>query len=566
MRLRPRNTLGTSPTPDVGEQLGAYARTHVVEHGPSAHPPLTPPTRLESGPTGQQRRSSTAQVAAAGAWGLAGRSLLLVANFLAMPFVIRLLGAAGYGVWALLQTVATWGLLSGIGMASSTTKLGSECFARHDDAGEAEVVWTALALAAASTLTVATCVALVAPQLMSGALDVPHRLVSDATTALRVACVVLVLQVMTGVLSTPLEVRLRWRPYTIANVGTNLAGTIAMPAALLLFAGGVVTTSVVNLASAACLVVALAVLGLRYQPAIRRPSISRRTTKALLSYGGPLALGNLAAVPLTSAERLFLGANHPATVVAYYAVAVTLATTLQVVPQQLIPPLLPALTRLAEVGRDDEHRSLYSNSLSGIYLTVTPLTVLLAFIGRPFLSVWAGHAYGANSFGPLLIVLVGVWANAIAWVPTYYLLSSGRTRLLAALQLAELGPFLLAAWALTSHFGALGAALALGGRYVVDALALSVAARRTGRLPLFPSFRRRGTALGAPWLLVPIAVVGALATRGLAARGLLAFLLAGAYCAFVWRAALVPAERATLRTVLAQLRHRPQAAATVPSR
>ncbi len=80
---------------------------------------------------------------------------------------------------------------------------------------------------------------------------------------------------------------------------------------------------------------------------------------------------------------------------------------------------------------------------------ITPAAVLLAFVARPFLSLWAGPRHGAHSTVPFLILVAGVWLECLSWMPMSYLLSSGRTRLIASIRVAELVPYLVAAWILT---------------------------------------------------------------------------------------------------------------------
>ena len=99
----------------------------------------------------------------------------------------------------------------------------------------------------------------------------------------------------------------------------------------------------------------------------------------------------------------------------------------------------------------------------GLFLLVTPAAVLLAFVARPFLSLWAGPQYGAHSTAPFLVAVIGVWFDCLAFMPTSYLLSSGRTKMIAYIRAAQLVPYLVAAWILTDRFGVIGAAFAWSG-------------------------------------------------------------------------------------------------------
>jgi O-antigen/teichoic acid export membrane protein len=278
--------------------------------------------------------------------------------------------------------------------------------------------------------------------------------------------------------------------------------------------------------------------------------------RELVSYGGALTVSTLAVVPLSTAERFFLAHNQSTVVVAYYAVAATLATTLNYLPSQLVGPLLPGLTRLEAQGRLEEHRSLYRKSLSGLFLVLTPAAIMLAFLAHPFLSLWAGPKYGLHSTGPLLVLVAGVWVNCLAWVPYTYLLSSGRTKLLAYVNVAELVPFLVAAWVLTAKFGAVGAALVVSGASAVDSVVFFAIVRHVAQLPFSPLSERRFRSIAGPVAFGCAAAGVATVGHGLTIRLGCSAALTGVYAVAVWRLVLTASEREGLLNLIAEVARR----------
>jgi O-antigen/teichoic acid export membrane protein len=484
-----------------------------------------------------------AQVAGASAWGFGGRAVLLLANLLATPFLIRLLGSSGYGLWTLLLLTTTWASNADLGMGTASTKFGADYYARGDPRGESSVVWTALGVIAVTTGCVATAIALAAPSLLANLLRDEGELVSVGTIALRIGCAIFVLQSVAAIVNTPQVVRLMWRQWTVVTTSVNLLGTIGAPVALAVFGGGVTTVAVVNLATSILMVAGNLLLAVRLQPALRHPRLDKAILRKLLAYGGALTVAGLALVPLTTAERFFLAHNHSTTAVAYFAVAVNLATTLQVLPEQLTAPFLPGLARLEAAGRLEDLRALYRKGLSGVFLLVTPAAVLLAFVARPFLSLWAGAQYGAHSTAAFLVVVVGVWFDCLAWMPISYLLSSGRTRMIAYIRVAELVPYLVAAWILTGRFGVIGAAFVWSAGCALDSVLMFGVARRVASLPCLPLSDRRLRSLAGPLALGGAAMLLAPVTSGLTARVAWAAALTLAYGGAVWYLILTGRER-----------------------
>jgi O-antigen/teichoic acid export membrane protein len=483
------------------------------------------------------------QVAAAGAWGFGGRAVLLLANLIATPFLIRLLGPASYGLWTLLLLATNWASYADMGMGVASTRFGAGYYTRGDSRGESSVVWTALGLIAVTTGCVATAIALAAHSVLVNLLHVERGLLGAGTVALRVGCAIFVLQSVAGIVNTPQVVRLRWRRWTVLTTVVNLLGTAGAPVALAVFGGGITTVAVVNLATSILLVGVNLLLAVRLQPALLHPRFDKVVFRRLLAYGGTLTVAGLALVPLTTAQRFFLAHNHSTTAVAYLGVAGTLATTLQILPEQLTAPFMPGLARLGAAGRLQELRALYAKGLSGLFLLVTPAAVLLAFVAGPFLSLWAGLQYGAHSTAPFLVMLVGVWFDCLAWMPVSYLLSSGRSKVIARIRVAELAPYLVAAWILTERFGVIGAAVVWSGGCALDSVLLFAATRLAAPLPWLPLSDRRLRSVAGPVAFGGAALLLAQVTSGLTTRLGLAAALAVAYGAAVWYVILTGRER-----------------------
>lgn len=498
-------------------------------------------------------RSASAQVATAGTWGFAGRGTLVVANLLATPFVLRLLGPSKYGLWALVQSVLTSATLSEFGMSTATTKLGTERYASGDGQGEARVVWSAVALGLVVTGSLAVALAVGAPSLLRGLLVHDRQLLGQGTTAVRLGCATLVLSVLADIFNTPQLARLQWRRFTVLNTGANLLAIVGTPLALLSVGGGVTTAAAMAVIAAAVYALSMFRASTRVQPALWHPQVSMSTLRQLVPYGAALTVVSLAALPLSTGERFVLASNHSTMVVAYYAVAATVATVLNILPEQIGAPLLPGLASLRANGRLEEMRSLYRTSLAGVFLVATPAAVVLGLVAQPFLSLWAGPAYGAHSTVPLLIALAGVWAEALAVVPTAYLLTSGWTNRMAFLNAAQILPYLAAAWLLTDHFGARGAALVWSARLLVSSAALFAMAWRAARLPVLPLSERRARSVLAPAAFAVVCVGAAAVSRGLAERCGLAVALGAGYAAVAWWLVLSARERKALSVLVSSI-------------
>ena len=117
--------------------------------------------------------------------------------------------------------------------------------------------------------------------------------------------------------------------------------------------------------------------------------------------------------------------------------------------------------------------------MKGILLVLgLPVAGLIAF-APDLMGVWMGPSFGQASGLSLQILLVGLLANGVAYIPFAFLQAHGRPDLVAKIQLAELPLFALLVYWCISLFGVTGAALAWTLRAGLDAVALLVMSART---------------------------------------------------------------------------------------
>src|SRR5687768_3804067 len=89
----------------------------------------------------------TTKVVKGSMWTLGGSVLPLAVSFVSTPFVIRFLGAEGYGVLVLVGLIPTYFAFADFGMGIASTKFASEAYAEGDQVKEGEVVRTAALIA-----------------------------------------------------------------------------------------------------------------------------------------------------------------------------------------------------------------------------------------------------------------------------------------------------------------------------------------------------------------------------------------------------------------------------------
>lgn len=430
----------------------------------------------------------------------------MLATLIATPFVIRLLGAASYGVLALVHVLIGYLSFADMGMGTASTRFGSLAHAQGDDEGEAAAIWSALVLAIVPAATVALVLALGARPLVEHGLRLPSDLRETAVICVRLAALGFVARAVAGVLNTPAVVRLRMDITVLVTSGTAVAQIALVPIVIVL--GGGLTGAVMVVAGAAIAAALLfAITGARLLPPLRRPRVSRELLGSLAKFGGALVVSTLAATLLANIEKLLMPRYASVQALAYYSVAFTLAYMLTQLPVAMVQSLIPAFSQLHVNPDRAPLEQLYRRGLHAMLFWALPGAVFLCVVARPFFTLWAGPQYGIESTLPLYLLIGGVICETIAYVPQGLLIALGRTDLVAHCQLWLLVPYVIASAFLIHRYGAAGAAIAWSLRAMASLTLFVWFARSTSGFAFTPwPDNIRDYALSVAILAVPLAI------------------------------------------------------------
>lgn len=499
-------------------------------------------------------RSLTLPVFRGSVWSFGGQAATLAASLIATPIVIELLGAEGYGVLMLTTVLVGYAGVSDLGMGEASTRFGAERHAQADDEAEARVVWTSLLVLLMPALSVALLFLLAAGPIIDRLTDLPDGLRREAILALRIAGVGFIARAIASVANTPQLVRLRLGAVTLINAGTGIAQILLVPVVLWM-GGGLPAAALVGAGCAAVALVAHAIVARRLLPALARPHLSPALIKPLLRYGGATTIIVLAGLVTFNGEKLVVAKVMSATALAYYAVAFNLARLMALVPAAIGQSLLPAFSRLQGDADRTALQALYDRALRLLIGLGVPLAVVLCLVARPFLTAWAGPAFGREGTLPMYILTVGTLIDGLSYIPRAFLNAQNRPDLAARLHLIDVVPYLAAAVFLTGLYGAPGAAAAWTLRAISDCVVMTWLARRSiGTGTVLATTLRFVPAIAV--LAVPVALVLLLEQPSpiVAVTVTAASLLA--YGVLVWSQVLTGEERAWADTLFRDRRVR----------
>lgn len=410
-------------------------------------------------------------------WNLMGSSVVLAVGVVAMPFLVNGLGTERYGVMALaIAAIGYFGLFD-LGLGRALSKLVAEYIGHNAEDGVPALVGTALAAMAVLGTAGGIIAALITPLLVHDLLAIPPDLADEVEFSFYLlAATVPILTTTAGAravfeayqrfgllnaIKIPLSITFAIVPLVILSFTNNLAAIVA----------GMVFSRAIDWAIH--MVLCLKFVGTK----LGRPVIRREPLGVLLSFGGWMTVSNIVGPIMVYFDRFLIGAVVSMTAVSYYTVPFSVVTQLWIIPGALLAVLFPALSTLLTSDRERAAK-LITRGVNVILLSLAPAVLIIVPLASPLLELWIGAEFAKHATPIMQWLMAGILINSVAHVPFAFIQAQGRPDLTAKLHLAELAPYIVAVWGLTSQYGAIGAAIAWTGRVFVDTTMLFIVSER----------------------------------------------------------------------------------------
>ncbi len=407
---------------------------------------------------------------------VAGRVIPLLVGIATMPYIIRHLGPARFGLLSLAWIVVGYFALFDLGIGPATTKFVAELLGKGETERLPALVWTALATQSSFGLVAGVLLAAASPALVEHLLKIPPELQTDARWVFLILAVSLPIGFASGSLGGVLAASQRFDLLVAVGISTSLLSYLIPAGALALGFGlrGIVLLMVVSQ------IVGLGayfLFCLRLYPALGRASAFHRSlVRPLLGFGGWMTVSGAVAPILVYFDRFLIGALQSIAAVGFYTPPYTIATKLGILPSSLAATLFPAFSTSTGRGDNEWISNVLVRSLKCLLLIVGTVALVMGFFARPLLTLWLGTKFAAEGTLVLQILVAGMLVNSLALVPYNLLQGIGRPDLTAKFHLLEIPLHVGLTWFLVTKYSLPGAALAWALRVSLDFLLLIVAA------------------------------------------------------------------------------------------
>ena len=409
------------------------------------------------------------------AFNLVGQLAPAVAATLAMPWLLRGLGADRLGVLSLAWVAVGAFTLLDFGLGRALTLEVSRRRALGDESGLAPIVQ-------GTVLVLATIGALLAAGLVAGrdavmdALSIPAALRLEVAGALLGIAVAAPFMTISAGLRGVLEAYGR---FDLANGVRVPMGVLTYvgPALVLPFTTSVAAAVAALTAARVAGAFALYVLARRQLPGPQPWRVEAHHLRAVVTTGWWMNVAGLAGAALAYVDRLVLGRFLSLAAIAFYSTPQELTGKLTVIPVALSGVLLPALGSADARGSSDVSR-LFSRGLTYTFLLLFPIAATGAAFAPEWLHLWLGPVFARESGRAVQWLLLSVVLQSLAITPLNLLQAVGRAHITAWLQVAQLPLFIAGLLIAVPRYGIDGAAFVWAARMLVDVSSLLLVSSR----------------------------------------------------------------------------------------
>jgi len=352
------------------------------------------------------------------AWSnLLGAAVPALVMLATVPLVVRELGQASYGVYALVTAIVGYFAVIDINVTAGSVKFIAEHHARRDEARVFETLSFGLASYTAIGLLGACGLLFGAQMLVTQVFAVPAALAPEAVATLRLAAGGFLLGQLQSYLNSVPQSLMRFDVSARIEMAFGTLVPLATVGVLLL-QGGLFEVVLLRVLAGGvhCIVLWRAIRRLLPRARWRWPGGAAR--RALLGFSAYSCLARFATLSYVHADKLIIGALVGVAGLAYFAVATMLANRVLGLSFRLSGVFFPAASALAAAGEWARLERAYLKASRYVAYLNGAILVLLAAFAYPILRYWMNEDFARNGALVLALTALSQFIDSLTSLPS----------------------------------------------------------------------------------------------------------------------------------------------------
>jgi O-antigen/teichoic acid export membrane protein len=392
---------------------------------------------------------------------LSGASWLIpaVVAFIAVPVVVRGLGANVYGVVALAGAMAGYLGVLDVGLGQGAIRYLSMFVSRRHGRAMRQLVTSVLAWFAAAGVLGTAIMWVLAPWLVQSILKVPPTLVQQSVVAFRLAGASFGLGMIVAVLSMLPPAFLRYDLSSAFNIAISSISLVG-PAILVRLGYGLLPVMwfAVVMNGVACVCWGSVAVRLLRDVPNEGPALSEYW-REFLGFSVKNAVNRIWSVIQTPTSQLVVGMTGGAGSAAYFQVPLQISSKVTALLYQMSAVLLPTGSQMVSEGDHGLLLALYKRSSRLFYVLNASVVGALVVFSAPLLGYWIAPRYAQEGAVAFALLVLAAGLNAVSMAASEMNMALGRPGVNLAFSLTNSAINLGTLYSLTVAFGITGTAL-----------------------------------------------------------------------------------------------------------
>jgi len=392
-------------------------------------------------------------------FNLLGQILPMLVGVITIPYIIKGLGADGYGILSIAYMLLGYFGIFDLGLSRATVKFVAAHLSPDQIHKVPELVWTSMFLLVGLGCAGGALLAAFVPIAVTHWFKMPPAFIGQARIALFTLAASMPIMLSNDALRGVLEAAQRFDLVNYVKVPGSilfyLLAALAIPF-------GIHVPGIVFLLVLVRLSTSFAYLSLCFRvfPGLKGTlHFSRAAMRPLATFGGWIMVSNITGPIFGWIERFMIASFLSVGMLTYYSVPFDLVSKIVIFPASIAPALFPYFSFHGTKGAGAVS-DVTSRAIKYLLLVMTPATAFFVFFAKDILRIWLGQHFAEQSTVVLQLISVMFFINAFAFIPYTSVQALGRPDLKAILDLIALPLYAIASWWLMRRMGINGAALA----------------------------------------------------------------------------------------------------------
>ena len=194
----------------------------------------------------------------------------------------------------------------------------------------------------------------------------------------------------------------------------------------------------------------------------------------LLKFGLWMTISNIIGPFMVAADRFIIASVLGVSILTYYTVPQDIVLRLLIIPAAIATAWFPRFARLSAHSDNNKSKKLARLGYTYIISIIGPVCIILALLSKTLLAIWIDIEFAQNTWLITVILLVGIFFNALAHIPLAALQASGKVKITALIHLGEFCFYLPLLFYFVPTLGIKGAALIWTSRTILDFILLFI--------------------------------------------------------------------------------------------